>query len=87
MGEEFLYVYPLVTVVDNRYQPVAVALDVEDRVRVGKVRSRQHGSYGVDVRKAGLLENLPPTRQLLRRIGVADCTAIQRFLLNDVHCG
>ena len=83
--EEFLDINPLIPVVDDRYQPIVIALDIENRIRVGKVRSRQHGAYGMDVLKFRLLEDFSPARECLCGIGMAGGIAIQRFLLDDVH--
>ena len=87
MGEKILDINPLKPVVDDRYQPIVVALDIEYRVRVGKIRGRQYSAHGMDVCETRLLEYLPPTRKRLCSISMADGIAIQRFLLDDVHWG
>lgn len=87
MGKKLFDIDPLMPVVDDRYQPIVVALDVEHRARIGKVRSRQHCAHGMDVCEISLLEDLPPVRQRFGGIGVARGKTIQRFLLDDVHLG
>ena len=87
MCEEFPDIDPLVPVVDDRYQSITVALDVENCIWVGKIRSRQHGAYGIDVRKSGLLENLPPAGERLRSIGMVGREAINCYnYVNERMC-
>lgn len=87
MGKKFLDINPLIPVVDDRYQPIVVALDVEHCVRIGEVRSRQHSAYSMDVSELRLLKDFSPARQRICGIGMVRGKAIQRFLLDDVHLG
>lgn len=71
--------------VDDRYQPIVVAFDVENRVWIDEVGSRQHVTNAMDVCEFRLIEYLPPADQRVLGIGMAGSKAIERFLLDDIH--
>jgi hypothetical protein len=64
--------------VNDGYQPIVVSLDIKNRVRVGEIRSRQYGTYVMNICEIRLFKYFSPACKCVCGIGVMRSIAIKR---------